>query len=80
MILYVSPDKMLPVQLTLVNYRKAAQLPAIYFEGWLKLSKEEQQNILPILTSLPVAAFLRFDPPIRIFYLGRNTNCTRGEI
>jgi hypothetical protein len=62
MILYVSPDKMLPVQLTLVNYRKAAQLPAIFFEGWLKLDKDEQRDILPILTSPPVSAFLRFDP------------------
>lgn len=62
MILYVCPDKMVAVQLTLVNYRKAAQLPAIYFEGWLKLNEEEQRNILPILTSPPVAAFLRFDP------------------
>lgn len=62
MILYVSVDKMAPVQLTLVNYRKAVQLPAIYFEGWLKLNKDEQKNILPIITSLPVSSFLRFDP------------------
>ncbi|TVM01166.1 MAG: hypothetical protein CV087_11240 [Candidatus Brocadia sp. WS118] len=62
MILYVSPGKMLPVQLTLVNYRKAAQLPAIYFEGWLKLNKDEQKKVLPIITSPPVSAFLRFDP------------------
>ncbi len=61
-ILFISKTQSVPVQLTLVNYKKAAQLPSIFFDGWNRLEKNEKRELLPIINSSSISAFLRFDP------------------
>ena len=70
-ILYLNESALAPVQLTLVNYKKAAQLPALLFNGWQKLTKSEQKKLLPVLTASPVSAFLQIDPRTGYGHLSR---------
>ncbi|RMH77849.1 MAG: hypothetical protein D6681_20600 [Calditrichaeota bacterium] len=62
MVLYIAEDGNTPVQLTIVNYKKATQLPVIEFDGWKALPKSEQERLLPVVTSSPVSAFFQIDP------------------
>jgi hypothetical protein len=60
--LYVTVDSMKPIQLTVVNYRRLAQLPVVHFNGWQALKKTDQEQLLPILTSPTLSTFLKLDP------------------
>jgi hypothetical protein len=62
MVLYVTADKLKPVQLTLGNYRTLMQFPHVKFEGWKKLSASDKKFLKPILALPAVSAFLRLDP------------------
>jgi len=60
--LYLAVDSMKPVQLTVVNYWRLMQLPVVPFDGWQKLKKTVQKQLLPIITSPPLSTFLKLDP------------------
>jgi hypothetical protein len=62
LMLYVTVGSMKLVQLTVVNYRRLAQLPTFHFNGWKKLKATERKKLLPILNSSAVSAFLKLDP------------------
>ena len=62
LMLFVATDSKKPVQLTIVNYRRLAQLPAFYFNGWKKLKSTERKKLLPIINSPAVSAFVKLDP------------------
>jgi hypothetical protein len=61
-LIYVSVPSQKLVQLTLVSYRALSQIPVVQFDGWKKLTATARKKLLPILTSSPVANFLRLDP------------------
>ncbi len=60
--LYVTADSLKPIQLTVVNYRRLAQLPKFNFYGWKKLKTADRTKLLPILNSPAVSAFVKLDP------------------
>ncbi|MGH7600644.1 MAG: hypothetical protein ACREOI_30170, partial [bacterium] len=60
--LYVTTDSMKPIQLTVVNYWRLAQLPTFNFYGWKKLKAADRTKLLPILDSPAISAFLKLDP------------------
>lgn len=59
--LYLTADSVKPIQLTLVNYRRFAQLPVLQFEGWQSLKPSAKQRLTPILASPMVSRFLKLD-------------------
>jgi hypothetical protein len=61
-ILYVTSDSMKPIQLTVVNYRRLAQLPKFQFYGWERLKAADRKKLLPILSSPSVSAIIKLDP------------------
>ena len=61
-IMYVTVDLKKLIQLTVVNYRRLAQLPVVHFNGWQTLKKTDKEKLLPILTSPALATFLKLDP------------------
>ncbi len=61
-VLYVSADTLKPVQFTLVSYRALSAFPVIDFDGWRKLAESDKKELLPILASPSVSAFLKLDP------------------
>ena len=62
LMLYVAVDSMKPIQLTVVSYRRLAELPSFHFNGWAKLKAADRTKLLPILNSPAVSAFLKLDP------------------
>lgn len=60
-ILYVTLDRLQPVQLTLGNYRALMHNPHIKFEGWKKIPLPERKLLQPILASSLITPFLRID-------------------
>ncbi|MCI0694451.1 hypothetical protein L0337_20880 [candidate division KSB1 bacterium] len=61
-ILYVTADLKRMIQLTVVNYRRYAELPVVHFEGWNTFSKKDKQQLLPLIASPTLLAFLKLDP------------------
>ncbi|MFQ5630044.1 MAG: hypothetical protein ACE5I1_14855 [bacterium] len=61
-VLYVANENTMPVQLTLVNYRALSQFPVVQFDGWRALSSSDKEQLLPILNSPSISAFLKIDP------------------
>lgn len=59
--LYLTLDSVKPIQLTLVNYRRFAQLPVLQFEGWQSMKASDKKLLLPILASPMVSRFLKLD-------------------
>lgn len=53
--------KMLPAQLTLVNYHRLTQLPAIHFDELAAHCAQIRKKLLRVV-STPLSAILRIDP------------------
>ncbi|MFQ5707744.1 MAG: hypothetical protein ACE5HO_09865 [bacterium] len=51
-----------PIQLTLVNFRRLTQLPVIHFDLLEQQPDQTRQKLISIISSSPLAAFLRIDP------------------
>ena len=50
-----------PVQLTLVNFRRLAQLPAIHFNAFKKQPAGLRNKLMRLIASPPLSSFLRID-------------------
>ncbi|NUO84102.1 hypothetical protein HUU05_28850 [candidate division KSB1 bacterium] len=61
-VLYFTAKEFKLVQLTLVSYRELAQMPVVDFAEWRKLSASAKKRLRPIVTSSPIANFLKLDP------------------
>ncbi len=59
--LYLTANSNKPIQLTLVNYRRFAQLSVLQFEGWQSLKASDKKRLSPILASPMVSTFLKLD-------------------
>jgi hypothetical protein len=70
MVLYVTAE-MSPAQLTVVSFRPLTQLPVVHFDRLEKQPAKIRRKLLPIISSLPVSAFLRIDP---VTYYGHVTS------
>jgi hypothetical protein len=62
LMLYLSADELKPVQLTVVNYLRLAQLPAFHFNGWQRIKAGDRKKFLPIINSPMLASFVKLDP------------------
>jgi len=62
LMLYLTADQMKPVQLTVVNYLRLAQLPALHFNGWQRIKAGDRKKLLPILNSPMLTNFVKLDP------------------
>jgi len=60
--LFVAADSMRPIHLTIVNYRRLAELPTFLFNGWKKIKTADRKKLAPILASSAVSSFLKLDP------------------
>jgi hypothetical protein len=52
---------MSPVQLTIVNFRRSAQLPVVHFDLLKKQPPHICGNLLRLIASPPLSSFLRID-------------------
>jgi hypothetical protein len=50
-----------PVQLTAVNFRRLAQLPAIHFDALKKQPVKLRNKLMRLIASPPLSSFLRID-------------------
>ncbi len=53
---------MSPVHLTIVSYLPLSQRPVVYFDRLKKQSPKLRRQLLQLIASPPVSAFLRIDP------------------
>ena len=60
-VLYVTA-RMSPLQLTVVNFRRLAQLPVLHFDRLEKQPKNIRAKLLSKLASPPLSSLLRIDP------------------
>jgi hypothetical protein len=61
MVLHVTAN-MLPVHLTIVSFRPLSRLPVVHFDHLKKQPSKIRQQLLQLIASPPVSAFLRVDP------------------
>lgn len=59
--LYLTTDSVKPIQLTLVHYRRFAELPILEFEGWQAMKASDKKRLSPILASPMISRFLKLD-------------------
>jgi hypothetical protein len=59
-VLFVTAD-MSPVQLTMVNFHRSTQLPAIHFDLLKKQPPKIRGQLLQLLAAPPLSSFLRID-------------------
>ncbi len=59
-VVYVTKN-FLPVQLTLVNFRRLTQLPAIHFNALEKQPLKLRNKLMRLIASPPLSSFLRID-------------------
>ncbi len=59
-ILYTNDD-MLPIQITLVNFRRLTRVPVVHFDHLENYPKDVQKNLLSLISNSPITAFLRVD-------------------
>jgi hypothetical protein len=62
LVLYTTVDPLKPVQLTVVNYRRLARLPAFHFNRWQRIKAADRKKLMPILDSPALSNFLKIDP------------------
>jgi len=60
-VLFVTAN-MSPVQLTIVNFHRSTQLPAIHFDLLKKQPSKIRGILLQLLAVHPLSSFLRIDP------------------
>jgi hypothetical protein len=61
MVLHVTAD-MSPVHLTIVSFLPLSQRPVVHFDRLKKQSAKIRKQLLQLIASPPVSAFLRIDP------------------